>query len=78
MKKKMALLLAVVLTVAMSATVFASTGTVDIADAIGTGMTSMASEIMGVIAVILPIALGIVGAVIAIRKGISLVRGLVS
>jgi len=64
----------------LTANVFASTTppTIDIADSIGSGMTSMVGEIMGVLAVVVPIALGLVGIVIAIRKGISLMRSMVS
>jgi len=54
-----------------------STG-INLAEAIGSGLTDMVGEIMAVIAVILPMALMLVGAVIAIRKGISLMRSLVS
>jgi len=52
--------------------------TLDLADVIGTGLSAMVSEIFAVLVVILPIALTLIGAVIAIRKGISLIRSLVS
>jgi flagellar biosynthesis protein FliR len=77
-KMKLAMVLAMIMALVAPVTVFASTTPpIDVASVLGTGMTTVAGEIMGVIAVILPIALGVVGAVIAIRKGIGLMRGLV-
>jgi len=61
----------------MSITVNASTPpTVNITDAMSTGMTEVVSQIMGILAVILPIGLGLVGTFIAIRAGINLIRRL--
>ena len=45
--------------------------------AITAGVTALESQVMGIIAVVAPVAIAIVGAIIAIRKGISVFRSLV-
>lgn len=42
-----------------------------ISTAIGTGLTQVSSDAMGVIGTIVPIALGIAGAVFVVRKAIG-------
>jgi|GEM_PF-2604762 len=74
-----ALVLAKAVVLGTAVTVMANPVTapsIDIGEAIGSGMTAMVGEIFGVIAVIVPIALGLVGVVIAIQKGISLMRSM--
>jgi hypothetical protein len=61
----------------MTLTVFGSTPTLDIADEMGTAMSAMSAQILSVVAVVLPIALGVVGAFIAIRKTIGFIKGVV-
>jgi hypothetical protein len=51
--------------------------TFDAVDAISTGVSGVQSQAMGIIGVVAPAALIILGAVIAIRKGMSLFRGLI-
>ena len=75
-KRKFAAMLASITAISTSLFVSASTPTLDVSDAIGAGMTSVAGEIMGVIAVALPIVLGVVGAIIAIRFGINFLRSM--
>ena len=78
-KMKAAAIWAVLMTLFMSMTVLASdpVADMDLAGAIGDGVSGMVSEILGILVVVLPIALGLIGMVIAIRKGIKLVRSLV-
>ena len=51
----------------------------DVTTALTTGFTSMASDITGILVVAIPIALGVIGIVVATKFGIrwfkSLVRG---
>jgi len=80
LKAKMAVFAAIVVAMLMPAMMVfaASPVTIDLSDEITKGMNMMVGEIMLVIAAIIPIALGLVGVVIAIRKGISLMRSMVS
>ncbi|MDR2168177.1 MAG: hypothetical protein LBE35_10070 [Clostridiales bacterium] len=79
-------LMAMVFTVIASLTVFASdpvgitpfdTSSINIAEQMGTALNGMVAQIFEVIAVILPIALLVIGAVVAIRRSISLLQSLV-
>jgi hypothetical protein len=76
-------LMAMVFTVIASLTVFGadtdpfSDSGLDIAGSMGTALGEMVTMIFEVIVVILPIALMIIGAVVAIRRGISLMQSLV-
>jgi len=74
MKMKVAVALTVLMSLFMRMTVMAST--VDVADVMASGMNSVVSEILSILAVILPIGLGLVGTFIAIRAGINLIRRL--
>ena len=49
----------------------------DLQSSFSTGISSIQSDILGYIGLALPIGLAIVGAIIAIKKGISFVRGLI-
>jgi len=73
----LAALMTAAFTAMTSLTVFGSTPTLDLQDAMRDGLSGLSGEVFGIIAIILPIALSIVGVVIAIKKGLSLVRGLV-
>ena len=73
-KAKVAVLTVLLMSLFMGMTVSA-TG-VNITDAMSTGMTEVVAQIMGILAVILPIGLGLVGTFIAIRAGINLIRRL--
>jgi len=77
MKAKFAAVLAIITAFASSLVVSADPApSLNVSDAIGSGMTSVASEIMGVIGTVLPIAIGVVGAIIAIRFGINFMRSM--
>jgi len=85
LKLKVAILAVIAMTMFMSVNVLADVGIdalsgsgINLAESIGTGLNSIVGEVMAIIAVVLPIALTLVGAVIAIRKGIRLMRSLVS
>jgi hypothetical protein len=62
-------------TIAMSAVAYASTQSTT--DIISTGVSSLQTEIMAVIAVIVPVAFAITAAVIGIKFGIRFVRSLI-
>ena len=47
-----------------------------ITTAFTTGLTTISGDVMGVIAVIVPIAMGIAGAVFVVRKGMSWFKNL--
>lgn len=49
----------------------------DLQSSFSTGISSIQSDILGYIGLALPIGLAIVGTIIAIKKGISFVRGLI-
>lgn len=49
----------------------------DAVAAINAGVTAVQTDAMAVIGVVAPVAIAILGATIAIRKGMSLFRGLV-
>ena len=51
--------------------------TVDLESAFSTALANIQSDILGYIAVALPVGLTIFGAIIAIKKGVSFVRGLI-
>jgi hypothetical protein len=80
LKVKAAILLALVMTVAASVTVFASTTNpmddIDLAGAMGDGFGNIVSQIGGILLVVLPAGLGLVGLFIAIRWGIGFIKGL--
>ncbi|MCL2456424.1 MAG: hypothetical protein FWD19_02605 [Defluviitaleaceae bacterium] len=73
-----------VLTFAMSIigtiTAFATTppAAFDTAEIMGGVMTTVVGDIMGVVFVVVPIAMGLVGTIIAIKFGIKFIRRLVS
>ncbi len=52
-------------------------GSSDLQTSFSTAISSIQSDVLGYIAVALPIGLAIFGAIIAIKKGISFVRGLI-
>jgi hypothetical protein len=56
---------------------FSTPAGVNIVEELGTGLEGLVEMIFAIIAVVLPVALTVVGAVIAIRKGITLVRRLI-
>jgi hypothetical protein len=80
-KLKALALLTMVFSAMASLTVFAFTdppaNSIDVAAEMGSAMGGLTNQIFGVLLVVLPVALTIVGAVIAIRAGIRLVRNLV-
>jgi len=79
--KKLILMLVVVTVVASFGFVVASANDPTSADAVGamtTAFTGIAGDITGVIIVVLPIALGIFGLVIAVKFGINWFRTLVN
>jgi hypothetical protein len=83
LKKAMILVAMATMLLMNPITLLASTGNdsllgVGIADAMTKGIGDMATEIMLIIGAILPTVLMIVGAVIAIRKGIGLIRSMVA
>lgn len=45
--------------------------------AFSNGLTNVSGEILGYLALVVPVAIGIVVAYIAVRKGISFLRGLI-
>ena len=45
--------------------------------AFSNGLTNVSSEILGYLALVVPVAIGIVIAYIAVRKGITFLRGLI-
>ena len=80
MKKRLKVMVgavvALVSMLVMQVNVMATTSTIDLADVIGAGFTSVVGEIMSIVVVILPIGLGLVGLFIAIRRGIGLFRSM--
>jgi len=85
MYKRVAAVMTVVMTFAMTyamnVLVWASEPTnpatgYDMKSAIDTGIKSMSTDIMGIISVVVPVVLGIVGAKLAISKGISIFKSL--
>ena len=48
----------------------------DITTALTTGFTAASSSIMDIIGVVLPIALGIVGTIIAVKFGVRFFKGI--
>jgi len=74
MKKRIAtLMLAVSAVVALAIPAFAATD--DVTDIMSTGLTAMKTDVLGIIAVALPIALGIFAIFFGVRKGIAMLRG---
>jgi hypothetical protein len=72
MKKRIMMLLAMVGTLtALAVPALASTTTSSINDVMSTAFTEVAGGIMSTIGTILPIVLGILGTVIAVKFGIS-------
>lgn len=59
----------------LSVTAFAA-GTFDATSAITTGVSEIQTQVMSVIGAAAPVAIGIAGAVIAIKKGISVFKSL--
>ena len=55
----------------------AAAGSSDLQSSFSTAISSIQSDVLGYIALALPIGLAIFGAIIAIKKGISFVRGLI-
>lgn len=49
----------------------------DIQSSFSTAINSIQSDVMGYLILVVPIGLGIFGAIIGIKKGISFVRGLI-
>jgi type IV secretory pathway VirB2 component (pilin) len=65
----------------MSVLAYASDGatnSIDMSSMISSGMDGLLSQMFAILAVVVPGVLVLLGATIAIRKGISLFRGLVS
>lgn len=54
----------------------AETTSTDLSTFFSTGLSTISSSIMSYIAIALPVGLTIFGAIIAIKKGISFIRGL--
>lgn len=80
MKKIKALtfaVMAIVMSLFSTVTALADPAIFDTAEVMSTAMTSLVAEIMGVVAVVVPIAMVLVGSIIAIRFGIRFIRGLV-
>lgn len=48
----------------------------ELTTAFGTAISSIQTDVMGLIATALPVGLGVFGTVLAIKKGISFVRSL--
>jgi chromate transport protein ChrA len=80
MKKKLFFLVSIVATFLMSVSVFADPVpmSTDMAGIIGSSLTGLSGDILAVIAVIVPVALGIWVAIIAARWGIRVLRSLTS
>jgi uncharacterized membrane-anchored protein len=77
MTKKVAIAMAVLVVLTAALSVVALADAPDTTAMMQTGFQSVVSEIMGIIAIVVPIALGVIGAVIAIRFGIRWFRSLV-
>lgn len=52
------------------------TDAVDIAGTMGDGFTSMVGDVMGVVVIVLPIALGIVGLFFAVKAGLKFFKSI--
>jgi len=79
MKNKLAICLSFALILAFSSvTAFAADAGLDIdmAELVSSGVQDVFTQIMQIIAVIVPVALLVVGAQVAITRGIALFRGL--
>ena len=72
----MLLALSLILVSAFALPILAADGdTSDVASIMETGLTSMKNDVLGIIAIALPIALGIFAIFFGVRKGISMLRG---
>jgi type IV secretory pathway VirB2 component (pilin) len=69
------LVVAVVLASALALPAFAAAGGTDITDIMDDGLTAMKGDVLSIIAVALPIALGIFALFFGVRKGIQMLRG---
>lgn len=77
MKKSMYVLpVSTIGALAYAVPVFAAEGDVDVTGMLTTAFTSVQTTMMGTIAAIVPIALVVVGAVMAVRFGVKFFRGL--
>jgi type IV secretory pathway VirB2 component (pilin) len=77
LKIKATMAMMFLLTIAMNAVALASDPAPTTQTIIQTGVTTLQGEIMGVIAVVVPVAFGITAAVIGIKFGIRFVRSLI-
>jgi len=68
--------LCVVLTVVISTVIFADDSST-VQTAMSTAVNGMKTDIMAIVMLVVPVALAITGSIIAIKKGISVVKGLV-
>jgi len=76
-KKAVALVLSLMSVAMMHVTAFAATTPdIDLAGMIGDGMTNIQGQLMGIIAVVVPVVLVIAGLILAIRKGLQIFRSL--
>ena|GEM_PF-4534540 len=74
MKKRIAsILMAIAALMAAAVPAFAAGD--DVTTMMETGLNSMKSDVLGIIAVALPIALGIFAIFFGVRKGIAMLRG---
>lgn len=70
--------LAVAIVSAMSClTCFAAENDASLQSAFSTGIAGVKDEVLGYLALVVPVAIGIVIAYIAVKKGISFLRGLI-
>ena len=65
------------ITVLSAISCFAEGETNELKTAFSNGLTNVSSEILGYLALVVPVAIGIVIAYIAVRKGITFLRGLI-
>lgn len=70
-KKLLCLTMSAMLVVGGAMSAFAEETTVNTADILSSGINDMKSDILGYVAIILPVALGIVGIFFGIKKAIA-------